>query len=73
MKTCDSCKHWDKTESGYEQYGKCVKIHLGGSQCPESDVDLGGTPAFTEDGSGYKADLFTLSSFGCTLHEEKTL
>lgn len=37
---------------------------------PEA-VNLGATPAFTEDGSGYRADLFTLPIFGCVLHEAK--
>lgn len=55
-------------------YGICQKIHLrdrmAGYVDPDA-VDLGQLPAFTEDGSDYRADFYTLPTFGCTLHEVK--
>lgn len=76
MNNCKDCKHWDSGSdaNGYTEkgYGTCNKIHLGGSMVSDDEeVDLGQKLAFTEDGSGYKADLITLPTFGCLLWESK--
>lgn len=83
MNTCSTCKHWEHVPVNplhYDEeyldavahYGTCTKIQL---KKPEDSyyidpeaIDLGLLPAYTEDGSHYRATLYTLPTFGCTLH-----
>lgn len=56
-----------------ETFGRCAVITLNdryyvGESGPLADLPL----AFTEDGSAYKADLWTQKGFGCVLHEPTT-
>jgi len=68
MITCKDCKHWG-TGPNYDRYEPdgehphriCALIVLG-SRYDEGASQL---PAYTEDASGYKADLFTRPDFGC--------
>lgn len=76
MNNCKDCKYWEQDEQFNDYlkrgYGLCEKINLGGNMVKDhEEVDLGQKLAFTEDGSGYKANLYTLPMFGCQLWECK--
>lgn len=55
----------DKTDM---LYGECRAIIIQIEWDPDEPVPL----ATTRDASDYKATLYTQSTFGCRMHEEKT-
>lgn len=72
---CDRCRHWGDparnflgpTERGYRKVGTeriCGRIGLAQWIGPDPTPEIG---AYTEDASGYKADLWTFPDFGCPL------
>lgn len=75
--TCATCTHWRQSDDWNKpspdnvpqpdraNWGWCDLIGL-----PEYGEVVTVT-AYTKDGSDYKADLFTRSDFGCTLHQVK--
>lgn len=75
MKYCKTCKHWDKIGNEYSKIigaRKCnYVIHT--EDATEWNKDYGrvikpeyqDTKAFSVDGSGYYAALFTKENFGC--------
>lgn len=82
MNHCATCKHWTTPEhdtgdwwsgstSGVEfphGRGECTRITMiGDSARPVPKADL----AHVEDGSGYRAGLYTKPEFGCVLHEPR--
>lgn len=81
MKTCDTCKHWDRSDDG-KQYGTELNLRICRA-CPayfnatEWDDEYNrrmkpehaSTTAFCQDGSDYAAYLYTLGNHGCTMHE----
>jgi hypothetical protein len=81
MERCKTCKFWEppKNESYGEVpgVGRCAKVVQfwnatewaadgeGRKLLPEFTADL----AFVQDGSDYRADLYTKPEFGCVQHE----
>lgn len=66
MKTCKSCKHWQRWDSeGYEHYGQCLS--------PKSNPEGGGDDdknfMYATDGGAY-LPIVTGEEFGCINHEE---
>lgn len=54
-------EHWPLAENA--RWGSCGLIRLPGYG------ETTDRPAFVQDGSGYRADLYCRSDFGCLLHE----
>ncbi len=63
MKTCATCRWWDKRAHN-EKLGSCEVIQSGYN----SDFDL---PQASTDSNDYDARLSVTYTFGCVLHEEK--
>lgn len=88
MKHCQTCQHWvpyPANEWGaLRGAGTCQKVqHIKEVTERKEDADgwfeylqlkpqHAGLLAAVEDGSGYMAELITMSTFGCIQHEEKT-
>lgn len=85
MGTCETCKHWTKRkvyETGHSfGLGGCANTPMfwdateWSDDCSEGRILLDkykDTKAFVQDGSDYKADLLTLSNFGCVSYENLT-
>lgn len=80
---CATCKHWIRETNGYDNH---IKLGLGTCSATlrfwdatEWDEEGDGRVfteagkkgmAFTQDGSDYKAWLYTRPEFGCVSHEE---
>lgn len=86
MNTCETCVHWRKweTNANYKaNIGECKMVVLwwDASEWVDDDNENGCTRiispkydnqrAFVQDGSDYKASLFTRNDFGCVSHKEK--
>ena len=82
---CGKCKFWMKEDGGYYPssfgLGKCGRVKLFW-ECTEWGYmpndnygrvltdDAKDYKAFVQDGSDYRAELITLSDFGCVQFEE---
>lgn len=72
MGNCETCKFWEQSVTPQEGgFRKCNRIDLKGYREPDPEAVDYGSAAYTEDGSDYRADLFTLPTFGCTEHQPK--
>ena len=82
MNQCQNCKHWDLTGNRYqipEGLGCCVRITMlwdAFTWTEEEDKPVFKeehkyTLAFVQDGSDYKANLYTRPTFGCVMWESK--
>lgn len=77
MKTCKTCKWWDKDGSRSQKHQQtqlclCPSISSSASNaewCPNT-FNVTGSNAELIDGSGYLALLRTGPDFGCVHHEE---
>ncbi len=81
VKTCATCRHWSddvQERTGLPELRECEKIphfeeakewnkNFNGSSVKAKYADV---LAFAEDGSGYMANLLTMATFGCVMHEE---
>lgn len=74
MKTCDTCKHWDKEMSNYVG-GIAAECNNPKNQ-ELQNFDEDEKREYTEDGaypwdaSSYSAGLMTAPKFGCVNHEK---
>lgn len=81
MKTCETCKHWNKSDEWGTWYGlgvgRCQNIPM---FCDATEWDEEGegrkfidkykeSKAFAQDGIDYPAYLLTRPDFGCVSHE----
>ena len=83
MKTCATCKHWNRSrpyQSGYGLgIGTCdavVQFWAATEWNEDGDARVfmpehKDKKAFVQDGSDYYAELLTMPDFGCIQHEEK--
>lgn len=85
--TCSACKYWEKCTTDMESnvgLGICRKAPMsfnsidwdfGANGCDRTNVrfidSCKNNLKFVRDGSDYKAELLTLSRFGCIEFEEK--
>jgi hypothetical protein len=80
---CEDCKHWSKdTDGDYPDHfklGKCKRVELfwdatewepPGYERQVLTEKARGNKAFVQDGSDYRAELLTLSDFGCVQFEK---
>jgi len=80
---CGKCKYWNKKTDGYYpnnfNLGKCTKVMLfwDATEWEKPDYErrvltkeVKDNKAFVQDGSDYKAELITLSNFGCVQFEQ---
>lgn len=82
MKTCETCKHWEKPEEHSTEYslgvGRCKNIPMFWNSTEWKDDGEGrrfldeykDTKAFAQDGSDYSAHVLTLPNFGCVSHKD---
>lgn len=82
MASCETCKHWDKTDS-YERLAAvvvrlCSKMPMFWDTTEWSDnyervmkPEFSGQLAFCQDGSDYSASLLTRAEFFCAHFEAK--
>jgi hypothetical protein len=83
VKTCETCKFWDRSSDDYRTHhrlglGACTAVVMfwdstewdenGEQVFSERAKDV---MAFVQDGSDYKAYLYTRPQFGCVSHEVK--
>ena len=86
-KTCKTCKHWGHEDADdYHGFGGIADVRVCSAvpmfwdstewdvgkrregRCFSDDVTA---TAFAQDGSDYKAYLYTLADHGCTMHVQK--
>jgi len=72
MERCKDCKHWKPSDDPHylgddAPHRTCDRIILAGWFGDEHEQPA--PLAFTQDGSGYKAVLWTAPDFGCVLFE----
>jgi hypothetical protein len=83
MKTCETCAHWEvwKSEAGFKKdMGECNMVVMWWN-ATEWEFNNGdrvimsprydNQRAFVQDGSDYRASLYTRKDFGCVDHKEK--
>lgn len=81
MTSCRDCKHWgtvpyeyfEDADEGQAVGDENTSFHriCGRIRLLEFQSNPHPRRAFTRDGSGYKADLWTAPDFGCTLGEPR--
>lgn len=82
MHTCETCKFWRRATSEYSPekdlaLGKCGAIPMLWNATGWNDEgdkrvvlpEYAQTKAFAQDGSDYRATLFTKADFGCVMYE----
>lgn len=83
MKTCETCKHWDAEGDRYggvDGIKQCNAVPMFWDSTRWSDdyehraiKEAVTATAFAQDGSDYRATLYTMARHGCTMHELKDL
>lgn len=77
MNLCETCKHWEPegTVGHLADIGACRKISSGSDAFDYEwriYPEYKDAKAFALDGDMRCAELVTLKTFGCVMHEEKT-
>lgn len=78
MKTCKTCKHWDKNYKNPIGIGYCTRAKMFWDSTEWAGNGKGRVFKdhakhelfFVQDASDYQADLLTMPDFGCIQHED---